>query len=121
MCETVKQALLYMRSGAKLNKRYGICANLYNNLIDEYPLQWIDSSTITDAVDKLLYKHWEHYSKEGGFPIPHKTRKATDAFLYCSKWDKRSNYGKMRYNALEFLIANSDKLEVRDGSLEYIG
>ena len=102
--EMIKRGILICRC-------WGICSN-FKNMFGE---TWgtADAYEKGDKCFKIidyLMRHWEHYSDDPTHPVPSTMRNMTAAEMYISAnkskhWSKTDNYGRMRYNLLNWLIA----------------
>ena len=92
--------------------RWGICSNFKNmfgetwGLTDAYAYQQGEECF---KILEYLMRHWEHYSDDPTYPVPSTVRDKTAAEMYlCTNkqkhWSKTDNYGRMRYNLVNWLI-----------------
>lgn len=51
-----------------------------------------------------LSQHWPKHSGNELFPVPHPEATPVYAYSHYPKWDKDTEYGRNRYELLEFLI-----------------
>ncbi len=75
---------------------YGICHNFYVKTGFDLNLDLIM------VKHGISYDQWEHFSGRYMYPVPAKDPKT--AYLIFNKWSKRSKYGKMRWQLLDWLI-----------------
>lgn len=67
-----------------------------------------------DSAVQHLVKYWPKYSGNKLYPVPHPTLHPRTAYDNCSKWDKRTQYGKDRWELLQFIIKHiEDELKRR--------
>lgn len=84
-----------------IDRNYGICSNI--------------TSTDTDRkVIKTILADWDKFSGDKSFPIPHKMLNPYKAYSKAisknNMWDKRTIYGKNRWEALHYVIEELKKL-----------
>ena len=90
---------------------WGICSNFKNMFGKTWGTS--DSYEKGEKCFKILehlMRHWKHYSGDITYPVPSTMRDKTAAEMYISAnkskhWSKTDNYGRMRYNLLNWLIA----------------
>ena len=84
----------------------GICHNVETNLY---------YSPKSQELLQELMKQWPKYSGHWKFPIPHPMRPGNQEeamWIYCntySMWNKTTAYGRLRWELLEFMIAELEK------------
>ena len=82
---------------SKIRKHLGICSNLKTiGLRSEF---------------RCLASEWPKYSGSLGFPVPHPKGPEEAYFNISNVWDRRTEYGKLRWELLNWAIA---KLEFRE-------
>lgn len=105
------EVLKKIKNGESICNRWGICSN-FKNMFGE---TWGS----TDAYQKgekcfrileHLMRKWKHFSGDHAYPVPSTLRDKSAAEMYTSYnrskiWSKTDNYGRMRYNLLNWLIA----------------
>lgn len=72
---------------------------------------------------KDQFKYWEHYSGDKAYPVPPYYPYIPDytelhneygyAALFGMMWDTDTEYGRMRWDLLAFLLERASKLEVK--------
>lgn len=70
---------------------------------------------IPDVVYKRLYcfyEKWPHYSGSKAYPVPHPKGEEIGYDLRKNFWSKRSKYGKLRWDLVNFMIK---ELEANNG------
>lgn len=103
MNNDVRAALKFLRDRGPLEVDAGICLNLELVLGRDVP---------TCAVGEVLSAWWEKHSGDNTYPIPHKDRDPERAYAdYGNVWDRRRQYGRDRYEALDCLIEHADELK----------
>ena len=96
----LKHQLEFLRRGGIPRREEGIC-----DLLREIVRRPEVTTVMTIAVE-----HWDAYSGSETFPIhdpkyPYDMECARDAFTYASNlWDKRTKYGKLRYELVQRMI-----------------
>jgi hypothetical protein len=83
------------------NTYCGICYNF-----EHHPSN-IETLELYDALNELNLSitQWPKYSGWIRFPIPHNKHKDSEnAYDVCDKWSKKSKYGRLRYELLDWLI-----------------
>lgn len=84
------------------DKEHGICHNLVG-VSHEHSTLPVRATFFSMCVD--AYKDWPKYSGNEDFPVPHNTHDCADAYYECiNLWDRRTQYGKDRYELLNHLI-----------------
>lgn len=95
--------LLEIRNTGPVRRSFGICAQVYI----------ADSYFYTEAGEKSLkrlWKTWPHFSGEDRYPVPPIKEGQTPASAFnrgvevCNNWNKRTKYGRLRWELLDFLI-----------------
>lgn len=62
-----------------------------------------------------LFRRWPQFSGSADFPVPHPTEPAGIAYNSTQNmWDRRTKYGRARWDLLEFCISELEK-ELNDG------
>lgn len=97
----VLAALLSLQEGNITYHSDGICDNL-SEFIE------VDSRY---AVSKVLKEKWEEYTGDESFPLPGGRWMYMDTYYNGDQWDKHTEYGQLRYEALQILIDNHELLE----------
>lgn len=100
---SIKENLIALRTYRE-NPKVGICGNAF-----EDPTQESDR-----AVGQILSRYWPHFSGSTQYPIPSLQKGKSPSTYYMSMrdlWDKDTEYGRLRYDALECLIRHSTELE----------
>ena len=90
---------------------WGICSNFKNMFGETWGTS--DSYEKGEKCFKILehlMRHWKHYSGDITYPVPSTMRDKTAAEMYINAnkskhWSKTDNYGRMRYNLVNWLIA----------------
>lgn len=104
------KVLQKIKGGETICNRWGICSNFKNifgetwGLKDAYP----KGEKCFKILDHLMRK-WKHFSGDNAYPVPSTLRDKTAAEMYTSYnrlrlWSKTDNYGRMRYNLVNWLI-----------------
>ena len=100
---SIKENLIALRTYRE-NPKVGICGNAF-----EEPSRSADR-----AVGHILSRYWPHFSGSIDFPVPDPLG-GDPAYYYHyeanDKWDETTEYGRLRYEALECLIKHSTELE----------
>ena len=100
----IKDRLIALRTYQE-NPKVGICGNAF-----EDPTQESDR-----AVGHILSRYWPHFSGSILYPIPSPTTLDSPRSSYWNclhnKWDTATEYGRLRFDALECLIKHSTELE----------
>lgn len=52
----------------------------------------------------VIWRSWEHYSGNESYPVPSTAMSPVIAYWKCKRWSKKSEYGKMRFKLLDYLI-----------------
>lgn len=84
---------------ANPEKAYGICTNYYSN-IGVWDIEILNIHMVEHGIS---FKDWEHFSASERYPVPAHidARKAYETF---DKWSKKSKYGQLRWQLLDWLI-----------------
>ena len=99
---TLLEQLQHIRSDGECNSNCGICLQLQ--------LSPIDSGTLIHLISL-----WPKYSGNSDYPIPSTKKGLTPRGCYMfhyrkhSMWTNRNAYSKLRYELLDFLIAELSK------------
>jgi len=105
--ELFLQALINLRDNGPKHFSMGVCGNIFDACDVYIPREIIEQEIWDMAPD------WPYYSGDTKYPVPHPSyspRRAYNvAHLHDNMWDKDTEYGKMRYNLLNFLIAETEK------------
>ena len=99
----IKENLIALRTYRE-NPKVGICGNAF-----EDPTQESDR-----AVGHILSRYWPHHSGDFHYPIPSLQKGKSPSTYYMSMrdlWDEDTEYGRLRYDALECLIKHSTELD----------
>lgn len=105
--KTLLEVVTKIRNEGPHAKSLGICACISNWIPDD------DDQMIAVCAFQELVVKWEHFSGRVQFPIPHRKkmrhkRNPSIAFWNTENlWDKRTAYGRLRWELVDFLI---DKL-----------
>ena len=88
----------------------GICSSMghYQN----YPVSMADEKIIDSIMDSI-FKDWKHFSGSYAYPIPSTTAGVSHSsqfHLTDHKWDKTTEYGRLRWDLLEFMISEIEIL-----------
>lgn len=78
------------------NEHYGIC---YNFCIESGFSLNLD---LVMAKHRISYDEWEHFSGRYHYPVP--ARNPKTAYNTFNKWSKKSKYGQLRWQLLDWLI-----------------
>lgn len=87
------------------NNLVGICLNYqeFSNFQDPESNGWMQP----------IFKRWPKYSNSRDAPVPATLRYRTchTQYRYCENmWSKTSKYGKLRYELLDFMISELEKM-----------
>lgn len=83
--------------------RFGTCHQLALRLSDENASYWRSKL-------QGLFRRWPQFSSSADFPVPHPTETACIAFGSTQNmWDRRTKYGRARWDLLEFCISELEK------------
>ena len=86
----------------------GICHQLALACDDASESYW------RNKIQSLTYK-WPGFSGIRDYPVPHPTKSPRDAYAETeNKWNRRTKYGRARWDLLEFYISKLEK-ELCDG------
>ena len=104
------EVLQEIKKGNLNCNRWGICSNFKNMFGETWGL--VDAYRQGEGCFKILehlMRHWKHYSGNQTYPVPSTVRDKTAAEMYiCTNkqkhWSKTDNYGRMRYNLVNWLI-----------------
>lgn len=100
---SIKDRLLALRTRRE-NPKAGICSNVFD----------IPTSMADRAVGHILRRHWPYFSGSIDYPVPSLEEDVSPRCRYQhseDKWDASTEYGRLRYDALECLIRHSTELE----------
>lgn len=90
---------------------YGICDTVDEVLYLSHPKSYI--RTFNSQFYRMV-KGWMHYSGSTMYPVPSPVPGISEKCIFYNKyrpnWDKETEYGKLRYNLLEYLISEFKKL-----------
>lgn len=101
---TLLEALIQLKTKGPVRKDAGICWN-----IDLGIRSWFDKEKIKQA-----FTTWPHFSGNSSYPIP-STHYPDPSYAYDrtdNLWDRRTKYGRLRWDLLDHLI---EYLEKHDG------
>ena len=88
--------------------RIGICRQLALRRRDEDADHW-------RCKIRGLFRRWPQFSGSADFPVPHPAKPADLAYNTTQNmWDRRTKYGRARWDLLEFCISELEK-ELNDG------
>jgi len=88
--------------------QFGICHQLAIACDDVSENYW------RNKIQSLTYK-WPKFSGIIDYPVPHPTEPPSLAYAETeNKWDRRTKYGRARWDLLEFYISKLEK-ELCDG------
>ena len=88
--------------------RIGICNQLARKCGNENADYWRSKL-------QGLFRRWPQFSGSADFPVPHPTEPACIAYDFAQNmWDRRTKYGRARWDLLEFCISELEK-ELNDG------
>lgn len=95
----MKPSEILRRVKANPDKECGICTNYTLNSGN-----W-GYCILEIHMDKYLinFHHWEHFSGVNKYPIPAHIG-AGRAYETLNKWDRRTKYGQLRWQLLDWLI-----------------
>ena len=83
--------------------RFGICQQLALRLSDESADYWRSKL-------QGLFRRWPQFSGSADFPVPHPTEPACIAYNSTQNmWNRRTKYGRARWDLLEFCISELEK------------
>lgn len=102
-----------LRDEGKQDKEYGICQNAYDLLHNdkETHLLWdADPKEAADIMDDLM-PEWPKASNTIGFPVPGGVNAYQEAADKGTLWSKRTKYGKLRWELLNWLIEKCESME----------
>lgn len=87
---TYHKALLMLRESGPEDKDFGICWN----------------AQIPESVVGALSSNWSKFSGDVTYPVPSGKEDVSPSFAYLfyGRWDKRTKYGRLRWELLDFLI-----------------
>lgn len=105
------EVLQEIKKGNLNCKRWGICSNFQSmfgetrGLVDAYQ----QGEKCFKILEHLMH-HWKHYSGSQAYPVPSTVKDKTAAEMYTcinkqKHWSKTDNYGRMRYNLVNWFIA----------------
>lgn len=100
---SIKENLIALRTHRE-NPKVGICGNAF-----EDPTQESDR-----AVGHILSRYWPHFSGSIDYPVPDPSGSDPGYYYHTygeGLWDEDTEYGRLRYDALECLIRHSTELE----------
>lgn len=90
---------------------WGICSNFKNMFGETWGLEdaYQQGGKCFKILEHLM-RHWKYYSGNNAYPVPSTVRNKTAAEMYTNAnkskhWSKTDNYGRMRYNLVNWLIA----------------
>ena len=105
------KVLQKIKNGELICNSWGICSNFKNIFGETWGLgdAYSQGEKCFTILQRLM-RHWKHYSGDNAYPIPSTLRNQTAAEMYAcvnksKHWSKTDNYGRMRYNLLNWLIA----------------
>lgn len=85
------------------NPRIGICHQLALRCSDESADYWRSKL-------RGLFREWPQFSGNADFPVPHPTELACIAYNSTQNmWNRRTKYGRARWDLLEFCISELEK------------
>lgn len=83
--------------------RIGICYQLARKCSDENADYWRSKL-------QGLFRRWPQFSGSADFPVPHPTEPSCIAYNSTyNMWDRRTKYGRARWELLEFCISELEK------------
>lgn len=92
-------ALLEIEGNRAIKRKCGGICNCVSYLLGKH-------HTLRPMMQRLFMK-WPHFSGQLGFPIPSCKKGVGPGGMYYSTnrmWDRRTGYGKLRRDLLEFMI-----------------
>lgn len=93
----------------KNNIRKGVCSLFHREF--KRLTQTVRGEGFGVVIGDILATYWDKYSGDFEYPIPHPSLDPETAFNYFAKWDKDTQYGLNRYEAIQCLIEHSDKIK----------
>ena len=82
----------------------GICYQLYAQSCSDENIDYWRSKL------QGLFRKWPQFSGSADFPVPHPTEPACIAYNSTQNmWDRRTKYGRARWDLLEFCISELEK------------
>lgn len=96
---------LYLTRQTRLFPRCGICNNVAANCYFR-----------EDKIDEILmevFSHWPNFSGDIHYPVPHPRCSPMEGYEISrrtSLWDPETEYGKARFELLEFSIKYLEKI-----------
>lgn len=86
------------------NPRIGICYQLAAQSCSDENVDYWHSKL------QGLFRRWPQFSGSADFPVPHPTELARVAYSSTQNmWDRRTKYGRARWDLLEFCISELEK------------
>lgn len=116
-CLTVRElshsikVLQKIKDGEVICNHWGICSNFKNMFGETWGLtEAYQKGEKCFKILEHLMRKWKHFSGDHVYPVPSTLRNKTAAEMYINAdkskhWSKTDNYGRMRYNLLNWLIA----------------
>jgi len=104
-------ALRKIRTDGPILKEKGLCAHIMFYLSGR------------DYLCDRLMTRWPKYSGDEAYPVPHPTMPPREAYFDADAddvWDKATEYGCNRWDLLDWLILQFEKLEALDLAAERI-
>lgn len=85
---------------SKKSSTYGICTSLRVYMTER------GYENIPWTYMKAIFQKWPHFSDDVWYPIPAVTQSSPmSEYLACNnRWSKRTKYGRLRWDLLEFMI-----------------
>lgn len=90
----------------------GICQRMNTVLVHRG--NYTEMEIIIRSIRTDMFKKWPHFSGNEVYPVPSTVRarweSPKDAFMSIKNlWSKRTNYGRLRWDLLEFMIDQTQK------------
>lgn len=91
------EILKLIKAGINLDKNCGICSN-FTWCMDGSAKELI---TIMEQYD-IDFNDWENFSGDYEYPVP--SNNPSFAYWHFDKWSKKTKYGQLRWQLLDWLI-----------------
>ena len=104
---TLLEALINIRDNGPTLPTVGICENL-GYLTNTRPPR---GEPPVRTVERLA-RRWPKVSHSTAFPVPHRTLSPAEAYTrssHTTQWNRRTVYGRNRWELLDFLIEELSK------------
>lgn len=102
------QYILYSIKESR-NENYGICNNIYKIYLTSLDISYQNMSDIW-SLSRKIFRTWSKFSGDEFYPISEKYCTYNKAASDGTHWDWNTEYGKLRWELLDFMIESVDNM-----------